>query len=314
MSAEPQHKSWKEGLPSVRGEFIFDAPLAPLTTMRVGGNAEVLFKPADAEDLIYFMREKSADIPIHVMGEGSNSLILDGGIAGVVILLGQGLDHVEVSGNLIRAEAGANSGKVARAARTAELTGAEFLCGIPGSVGGALKMNAGAYKSETVDILEDVTVITNQGEVKILSPNELNFEYRKSQLPQGWVYLAATFKLNPGNKDEIRDRMREINKNRSTSQPLNMHSSGSWFKNVTMPDGHLKNAWKIVNEAGCRGMKVGGAQVSEKHTNFFVNTGQATAQDFIDLSEKVQKIIQENFGLKMVQEVKMIGQKEKTWT
>lgn len=307
MSALLAEKSWKNELPQVRGEYLFDEPLAPLTTIKVGGNADVMFKPADMDDLIFFMQNKPSNLPVMVLGEGSNALISDAGIEGVVICLGKGTDDVQVNGTEIYAQAGATSGKVARSARAEDLTGAEFLCGIPGGIGGALKMNAGAYGQETVQILKSVEVITSEGEYLTKTPDEIGFSYRKSGLPKGWVYAAATFSLEKGDKEEIRGAMRKINKDRSTSQPLNMASSGSWFKNHVLEDGSKKNAWRIVDEAGCRGLQVGGAQVSEKHSNFFVNVGGATANDFIQLTGEVKVQVKEKLGIDLIQEVRVIG-------
>ena len=293
-------------LPKVAGEYIKDAPLAPLTTLKVGGNAEVLFKPANWADLSIFIKNLGSSNKVTIIGDGSNMLISDDGVSGIVILIGEELAKVEINDNEIYAEAGASSGSVARAARKYELTGAEFLCGIPGSIGGALKMNAGAYGAETFDIAKEVYVITNDGETKTLSPVEVGFSYRKTNLPVGWVFKGATFQLKPGNKDDIRNKMREINKNRSTSQPLDMPSSGSWFKNYVDENGVKHSAWKLADEAGCRGLKVGGAQVSEKHSNFFINAGGATCADFLELSDLVAAKIKEFHGADMVREVRVI--------
>ena len=231
------------------------------------------------------------------------------GIRGAVVRLNPGLTAVSVlPENRIRAEAGATSGKVARAAREASLTGVEFLCGIPGSIGGALMMNAGAYGTETVDNLVSFEVLNEQGDHLTLAPEDLEFTYRHSGLPRGWVFVAATFQLIPGDKNEIRDKMRHINKSRSTSQPLDMPSSGSWFKNPKREDLGAAHAWQATEKAGCRGMQVGQAQVSEKHCNFFVNLGGATAADMLALSDKVEAQIQEKLGITMVREVKTLGE------
>lgn len=278
-----------------------DVPLSPLTTLKIGGVAEYFFQPQNLVELADFIRHKPQGMDITLLGEGSNILIRDGGIAGVVISL-KNLVEVVVTGETVTAQAGATSGKVARAAREAGLTGIEFLCGIPGSVGGALYMNAGAYGHQTADNLISVEVMTSEGELKTLTPEEVGFSYRKNNLPVGWLFVGATFKLQKGDKEAIRSRMREINKERATSQPLNMPSSGSWFKNL-----EDKKAWQITDEAGCRGMRVGQAQVSEKHSNFFVNLGGATAQDMEKLSEKVEQQIKEKLGITMHREVRIIG-------
>lgn len=277
--------------------------LAPYTTLKIGGNAEYFFEPENIDDLVCFMQEKPNDLEISILGEGSNILVRDSGVKGIIIHLSK-LSNVEIVGNKIVAEAGATSGKVARAAREASLKGIEFLCGIPGSIGGALAMNAGAYGYQTADNLISVKVITDEGEIKNLSPDEVGFEYRKTGLPKNWIFIEATFKLPDGDKNEIRNRMREINKERRTSQPLDKPSSGSWFKNT-----EKGSAWKITDQAGCRGMQVGNAQVSEKHSNFFVNLGGATSEDMENLSNKVEKQIQDKLGIKMHREVKIIGEK-----
>jgi len=260
--------------------------------------------------LAYFMAKKPQDIALTVVGEGSNILIRDGGIKGVVVLLGKGCDNVTVTGARITAEAGANSGKVARTARTEGLTGGEFLCGIPGSVGGAVKMNAGAYNTEVKDILDSATVLLKDGTRQTLTNEELGFGYRHSSLPDGAIVVEATFNLKPGDKDEIREKMRQINRERSTSQPLNMPSSGSWFKNHVDKKGVKTNAWKLVDKAGCRGLKYGNAQVSEKHCNFFVNLGGATAADMEKLSTMVEEKVHEKMGIKLGREVRFIGEEK----
>ncbi len=295
-------------LPEVRGRYQENVKLAPLTTIKVGGVADVVFEPVDLTDLQVFIKGLPADIPFMILGEGSNVMLKDGGVRGVVIRLRKCLNSVEVEGLNVIAESGATGGKVARIAREYGLTGAEFLCGIPGSIGGALKMNAGAYGHETVDILTEVEVMTRDGELLKLKPKELDFSYRSSQLPQGSLFVKAVFTLRHGEKEEIRNRMREINKNRATSQPLNLPSSGSWFKNVINEDGTVKHAWEIVSEAGCRGMRVGDAQVSMKHCNFFVNLGEATAEDMMLLSEKVEAQVEERLGIKLEREVRFIGE------
>jgi UDP-N-acetylmuramate dehydrogenase len=296
-----------EILPQVRGTYEECKLLAPLTTLKIGGPADVFFTPADVDDLQNFMKNIDKNTLITILGEGSNALILDGGIRGVVLSLKSiGNVLVDTENGIITAQAGATNGKVARAAREVSLTGAEFLCGIPGGIGGALKMNAGAYGNETVDILKDITVMSPEGEIFTKTPSEIGFSYRHSGLEAGWIYLGCTFKLQTGEKGEIRDKMRTINKNRATSQPLNMPSSGSWFKNPIV-NGEKVNAWKVVSDAGCRGMTLGGAQVSEKHTNFFVNTGGATSAEMLELTAQVEATIKEKLSIDMVREVRTMG-------
>lgn len=289
-------------LPDVRGTYAFSTPLKDFTTFKIGGAAEVLFTPADVADLAHFWQHKPAGVPITLLGEGSNVLIRDGGIAGIVVHIGTGLDTVNIEGEHLFCGAGASTGKVARMARAAELTGAEFICGIPGSMGGALVMNAGCYGSEMVDILTDVHVITEKGEQKILQPSFFNFTYRHSVLPEGWIYAGCTMALKAGDKAQIREKMRHINHQRRQSQPLEYPNAGSWFKN---PPPHA--AWKLIAEAGCRGLRKGDAQVSEKHCNFFINLGHATAADMENLAQDVQQKVLEVTGVALVAEVRLLG-------
>lgn len=296
-----------ENLPSIKGTIEFDVPLKNYTTVKIGGPAEIWLQPLDFDDLANFIHNKPQHIPLTVLGEGSNMLIRDGGIPGAVVHLHRGFDAVEVNDTFITAEAGASCGKVARAAREAGLTGLEFFCGIPGSVGGAVRMNAGAYGDETVDNLREISVITDQGQRKTIAPTALDFKYRSSGLPPGWVITSAVFELKQGDKEQIRAGMRQINRERSTSQPLHLPSSGSWFKNPTLPDGTKGKAWQVVSDAGCRGMQVGEAQVSEKHSNFFVNLGGATSCDMEALSDKVQAIVKEKLNIELQREVRFTG-------
>lgn len=296
-----------EMLPNVKGTYTPHAPLAPYTTLKIGGPADVLFEPADVEDLITFWKNKPSDVPCFVLGEGSNLLIKDGGISGVVVRLGASISDVVVEGHLIHAYAGATSGKVSRVAREHGLAGVEFLCGIPGSIGGALKMNAGAYGQETSDFLASVDILMPSGQIETVVPEKLDFAYRQSHLPEGCLFLKATFSLKKGDKSQIKEKMRSINKNRISSQPLNKPSSGSWFKNPKREDLGLTNAWQAVDAVACRGVSVGGAQVSEKHANFFINTGDATAEDMLALTALVEEKIEKKFGITMVKEVKIVG-------
>lgn len=281
--------------------------LASYTTVKIGGPADAFFAPQTTEELAQFIKQKPAGLPLTLLGEGSNMVIRDGGIRGVVIHL-KNLGGVSVNGTKITAQAGATCGKVARTARENGLAGLAFFCGIPGSVGGALKMNAGCYGCQTADDLVDVQVMTAEGELRTLSPDFFNYAYRHSELPKEWVFLGATWQLEEGDKEELRAEMKRINAERRESQPLNMPSSGSWFKNITLPDGTKKNAWRIVDEAGCRGWRVGDAQVSEKHCNFFVNLGQATAAQMEELSQKVEKEVERNLGVKLEREVRFLGE------
>lgn len=306
--------SWLSALPPLTGGYKVNEPLAPLTTIKVGGPAEVFAAPITWEEFAALIAAKPADVPLTLIGNGSNLVVKDGGIAGLVVHLGKGLDAVRVDGDTLYAEAGADAGKAARAAREAGLTGVEFFGGIPGSIGGLLRMNGGAYGSETFDTLCNVWVLDNKGEARECVPTDFKPRYRGTDLPLGWTYKAGLWKLKQGDKEAIRQRMREINHARSTSQPLHMPSSGSWFKNVVLPfdcalgqAGEKINAWKVVDAAGCRGWREGGAQVSEQHCNFFVNTGNATAADLDELSTRVEAEVQTKLGLTIEREVKMVG-------
>lgn len=298
----------KFALPPVEGTYAYDVPLAPFTTIKVGGPADVLFTPASLEDLQNFIQNKPADIPVTLLGEGSNVVVRDGGVRGVVVRLNPALSDVQVEGTTICAGAGATCGKVARTARANNLTGLEFFGGIPGSVGGALKMNAGAYGSETADKLVNVQVLSNKGDLKTLTPQEVGYAYRHSNLPENWLFVGGCWQLEVGNAAEIKEKMRHINTNRRTSQPLHMPSSGSWFKNPTLADGTKGKAWQVVEQAGCRGLTVGGAQVSEQHSNFFVNLGTATAQDLLELSQQVSTAVKAHSGLTLEREARFIGE------
>ncbi len=296
----------EQNLPEVRGTYEFSKSLKEYTTFKIGGPAEVLYIPADVDDLAHFWANKPKDVPITLLGEGSNILIRDGGIAGIVVHLGKGMDAVEITDDVLFCEAGASTGKVARLARTSELTGAEFICGIPGSMGGALVMNAGCYGSEMVDILIDVYVITDTGEKKVLEPSFFNFVYRNSTLPEGWIYTGCTMQLKAGDKNEIREKMRFVNHRRRGSQPLEWPNAGSWFKNPEGPNGPMA-AWKLIQESGCRGLRKGDAQVSEKHCNFFINLGAATAADMEDLGVEVQEKVLSQTGIALQGEVRLLG-------
>lgn len=284
------------------GEVQQDAPLSALTTLKVGGAARVLWAPASVRDVAMFKKEVGADIPHALLGEGSNTLVSDSGFEGVVIRLKNLPQEISLHGKELTVHAGVNCGTVARFAREAELDGLAFWCGIPGSVGGAVFMNAGAYGKETVDTLTSVGLITDTGEQVQMRPEELAFAYRESGVPAGWIIESATFNLASGDKDKIKQEMRQINRDRSTSQPLNMPSSGSWFTNP-----HGKKSWELVDSVGGRGKRLGDAGVSEKHSNFFVNHGQAKAEDMVRLSDEISDKIYAEHGLRMTTEVKRLG-------
>lgn len=314
MMREWPEPKWFAELPEAAGTYVRNEPLADYTTIKVGGPAEVMATVNGWDGMCELVRWCNAHaVPLTIVGKGSNLVIRDGGIAGVVTHVAKGFDTVAVEGNLITAEAGAACGTVARAAREAGLEGLAFFGGIPGSVGGALRMNAGAYGHETFEHMKALWLVDAAGEVREVAPDFVSPRYRGTALPEGWIYKAAQWELQPGDKEEIRKQMQEINRARSTSQPLHLPSSGSWFKNHIRPDGERVNAWKIVDEAGCRGMRVGGAMVSEQHSNFFVNMGaaekgvSATAAEFEALSVKVEAQVLEKLGIVMEREVRFTG-------
>lgn len=289
-------------LPAVRGRLSAAAPLADITWFRVGGPAEAMFRPADRDDLIAFLKNKPADVAVTVLGVGSNTLVRDGGIDGVVLRLGRGFVEIEVEGDEIVAGAGALDVNVAQTAQMHGIAGLEFLRGIPGTVGGGLRMNAGAYGTEFKDVLVWAEAIDAQGNLHRLSPAEMGFGYRHCDVPEDWIFVAAKLKGRKGDKAEIQARMDEIQAAREGSQPIRSRTGGSTFAN---PEGH--KAWQLVDAAGCRGLVVGDAQVSEQHCNFLINRGNATAADLETLGETVREKVKASSGISLRWEIKRIG-------
>ena len=291
-----------ERLPAVRGRYREKAPLAPITWFRVGGAAEVVFRPADQEDLAHFLRNKPADVPVMVIGVGSNLLVRDGGVPGVVVRLGRGFAGVALEGCDLVSGAGCLDTNVAAAARDAGLSGLEFLCGVPGTIGGALRMNAGAYGRETRDILVEAEAIDPHGESHVLKAEELGMTYRRSALPCDWIFVKARLRGTPGDPEAIARRMAEIQAARGGSQPIRSRTGGSTFKN---PPGH--KAWELIDKAGCRGLRRGAAMVSEQHCNFLINTGEASAADLEFLGEEVRMRVFQASGIRLEWEIRRIG-------
>lgn len=290
-------------LPKVRGRYREKASLSGMTWFRVGGPAEVLFKPADIDDLIDFLREKPAEVPVTIMGVASNLLVRDGGIKGVVIRLGRAFAQVSVEdGGRVRVGAGALCINVALTACEAALSGLEFLRGVPGTVGGGLRMNAGAYGGEFTDVVEQVTAVDAGGKVHVLDHAEMNFSYRHSGVPEDWIFLEVILRAAPGEMYEISARMSEINRQREDSQPMRVRTGGSTFKN---PPGH--KAWELIDAADCRGLQRGGAKVSTKHCNFLINEGKATADDIEALGEEVRRRVFERSGVDLEWEISRVG-------
>ncbi len=293
---------WVEALPPLKGRLRLDADLAKITWFRVGGPAEVMFRPEDLEDLRTFLAAKPADVPVTVIGVGSNLLVRDGGVPGVVIRLGKEFANISVEGNLLRAGAATPDLYVARAARDAGLTGLEFLCGVPGTIGGALRMNAGAYGGEVKDILRRAWALDPAGGPRELGNSEMGFSYRHCGVPEDWIFTEAEFEGTPGDKAEITARMEEIGDSRMDSQPVRSRTGGSTFAN---PEG--AKAWELIDAAGCRGLRIGNAMVSEQHCNFLINTGDATAADIEELGEEVRRRVKDNSGIELRWEIRRIG-------
>ncbi|HLS68488.1 MAG TPA: UDP-N-acetylmuramate dehydrogenase [Kiloniellales bacterium] len=289
-------------LPSVRGRYTENAPLAGITWFRVGGAAEVSFRPADQEDLLHFLRQKPHGVPVTVLGVGSNTLVRDGGIEGVVLRLGRAFASVEQDEEGLIAGAAALDVNVAEAARRATLSGLEFLSGIPGTIGGALRMNAGAYGREIRDVLRWAEAVTPKGEIKRLRPEEMGLSYRTSRVPTDWIFLRAALAATPGEPQTIEARMDEIRSARSGTQPIRSRTGGSTFKN---PPG--QKAWQLIDAAGGRGLKHGGAQVSEQHCNFLINLGEATARDLEELGEEIRRRVREHSGIHLEWEIRRVG-------
>ena len=286
----------------VRGRLTPNAPLAPLVWFKSGGTAEWLFEPKDVEDLQAFLRDLNPAIRVWPLGLGSNLIVRDGGMSGVTVRLGKAFGKVSVDGLTLTCGGGASGISVASAARDAGVAGLEFLRGIPGTVGGAVRMNAGAYGREVHDILVSADVVLRSGEMRTLPLSELGYTYRHSELPEGAIVVAATFKGTPGDPKLIGAEMDRIAAEREASQPLRSKTGGSTFKN---PDGH--KAWALVDAAGCRGLTIGAAQVSEKHCNFLLNLGGATSADIEALGEEVRKRVKAHSGIMLEWEIQRVG-------
>jgi UDP-N-acetylmuramate dehydrogenase len=292
----------KARAPKLRGRLMANEPLAPLTWFRVGGPAQALFMPEDEADLAYFLSSISADIPVAVVGLGSNLIVRDGGVPGVVVRLGRGFSDIRVEGDRIVAGTAVPDVRVARAAQEAGLAGLAFLRGIPGAIGGALRMNGGAYGRETKDALIEARAVDRQGRVHVLANADMRYSYRHCGAPEDFIFTQATFQGTPGDRAAIAAEMEKITESREATQPIKSRTGGSTFKN---PPG--KKAWELIDAAGCRGLIVGGAQVSELHCNFLINLGNASAADIETLGETVCKRVKENSGVELEWEIRRIG-------
>ncbi|MDG5748969.1 UDP-N-acetylmuramate dehydrogenase [Qipengyuania sp. XHP0207] len=287
----------------LRGKLTQDAPLAKLVWFKSGGKADWLFEPEDLDDLRLFLARLEGELPVMALGLGSNLIVRDGGVPGVVVKLGKSFAQIEIQdGHVVACGAGAHGILVASTARDAGVAGLEFMRGIPGTVGGFVRMNGGAYGREVADVLIDCDVILPEGEFVTLSTADLQYTYRHSALPDGAVVVAARFQGHAGDPAEIGAEMDRIAEARENSQPLRTKTGGSTFKN---PPG--KKAWELVDAAGCRGLKMGGAQVSEKHTNFLINTGDATSADIEELGEEVKLRVYEHSGVELEWEIQRVG-------
>ena len=293
----------KAAMPDLRGRLLANQSLAELTWFRVGGPAQLLFTPADEEDLAYFLKNLPQELPVYVVGVGSNLIVRDGGIPGAVIRLSpRAFGETSAEGDIVSAGAAALDKRVADAAAAASIGGLEFFFGIPGTIGGALRMNAGANGSETRDVLLDVIGIGRDGSKHAFSNAEMKFVYRNSGVDPSIIFTSARFRGQLAAPEAIRARMNEVQTHRETAQPIREKTGGSTFKN---PPGN--SAWKLIDAAGCRGLRIAGAQVSEMHCNFLINTGSASGHDIETLGETVRQRVKENSGIELHWEIKRIG-------
>lgn len=294
-------------LPIVRGKYKENYKLAHLTWFKVGGAADVLYKPVDEDDIANFLKQNGAKLPVTVIGAGSNIIIRDGGVEGVVIKLGSGFTEIEIlpESNLLVGAACLNC-NLAKFTQANGIKGFEFLVGIPGTVGGGVAMNAGSYGSEFKDIVKSVHVLDKMGAQMQISLKDIGFEYRKNSLPTNLIYTKVVFRADRGDPNEIKLKMQDINKKRAETQPITEKTSGSTFAN---PEG--KRAWELIDQAGLRGVRIGDAVISEKHCNFMINQGNANASDLEQLGEFVKNKVKDHSGIELKWEIKRIGRNEK---
>jgi UDP-N-acetylmuramate dehydrogenase len=289
-------------LPPVRGKLTPGAPLAPLVWFKAGGAADWLFEPADVDDLRGFLQALPADVPVMALGLGSNLIVRDGGVPGVVVRLGKAFGKVSADGHTLVCGGGASGIAVSSAARDAGVAGLEFLRGIPGTVGGFVRMNGGAYGREVADVLVDATIVTRNGDIENRALSALAYNYRHSNLADGEIVIAARLHGQAGERAAIQAEMDRIAAAREASQPLRTRTGGSTFKNP-----HPHKAWELVHDAGCRGLRVGGAEVSEKHTNFLINSHRASAADIEALGELVRAHVLRAKGVALEWEIQRVG-------
>ncbi|MGF1463660.1 MAG: UDP-N-acetylmuramate dehydrogenase [Maricaulaceae bacterium] len=294
-------------LPAVRGRLIANADLSAVTWLRVGGPADVMFIPADEADLANFLADTPDEIPVMVMGVGSNLLVRDGGIAGVVVRLGPRVNAIPTEGTRITAGAATLDASLAKAAQKAGLAGLEFFVGVPGTVGGAVRMNAGCYGGETKDVLVSATAIDRAGRRIRTGPEELGHSYRACAAPADWIFVEATFEGCADAPEAIAERTAAITEKREQSQPIREKTGGSTFKNPDPQRSGGRKTWELIDAAGGRGRRLGGAQISPQHCNFLINTGDATAADLETLAEGVRADVAQATGVDLAWEIKRVG-------
>jgi len=292
----------KKTMPKLRGRLLANQSLKELTWFRVGGPAQLLFMPEDEADLSYFLASLASDIAVTAIGLGSNLIVRDGGVPGVAIRLGRGFGEIAIDGQTVRAGAAVPDVRVARAAQEAGIAGLSFMRGIPGGVGGALRMNGGAYGRETKDAVVEARAVDRHGRVHVLTNGDMHYGYRHCGAPDDYVFTQASFRGEHGDPAVIAAEMDKITESREATQPVKSRTGGSTFKN---PPEH--KAWKLIDAAGCRGLRIGDAQVSEMHCNFLINLGNASAADIETLGETVRRRVKENSGVDLEWEIKRIG-------
>ncbi|MBT3535475.1 MAG: UDP-N-acetylmuramate dehydrogenase [Rhodospirillaceae bacterium] len=308
MTAHKHDRSLLSRLPVVRGRYVENVDLSGCTWFRVGGPADVVYRPADAGDLAAFLKQCPQEIPRTVLGLGSNLLIRDGGVRGVVIRLDRAFNQIEIDGDYVTVGAGVLDVNLARVCRDGGLVGFEFMRGIPGTVGGGLRMNGGAYGRAFRDVLVWAEVVDGAGIMHRAVLDELDLSYRHCGAPEDWIFTAAQFRGKQGGQDEITARMREVSQARKESQPVNTRTGGSTFKNPDSDNPDSPKAWELIDRAGCRGLVRGGAMVSELHCNFLINMGDATAADLEALGEEVRRRVEADSGIMLQWEIRRIGE------
>lgn len=310
IPVERSENIYRECLPKVRGRLDLDVPMAKYTWFKTGGTADVLFQPLDAEDLAEFLANKPPEVPVTIIGAASNIIIRDGGIEGVVIRNGAGFAKIDLDDDLISVGSAAHDLTVARKARDARLAGLEFLSGIPGTIGGGLSMNAGAYGKEFKDIFVDADILDCDGILHRLEASDIDFGYRHCGVPKDWIFISARLQGVFGNQESITLEMEQIQRTRKATQPTHIATGGSTFRNLEIGNGSL-GAWELIEKAGCRGLMRGKAQVSKLHCNFLINRGGATSSDLEGLGEEIRRRVYEDSGITLKWEIRRIGRTER---